>query len=229
MRIAIHQPNFFPWLGYFVKIVRSDKFIFLDDVQFPKTGGSYVNRSEILVQGKRQWLAAEIKRPHGTWNINESFFSNPNWSKKVVNTLQCNYSKAPYFKNHKDFIFSLVLKDVENLAELNINAIVEISKELRIDTSFYKSSELSINTLSTQRLVDIIKHFEGTIYLSGSGGDKYQEAELYKQNGIELQYNTFNHPVYKQLNTDSFEKGLSIIDAIFNIGIDELSKTLHNE
>ena len=65
--VSIHQPNFFPWLGYFEKIVRSDYFIFLDNVQFPKKGGSWTNRVKLIVSGQPKWLTANINRQyHGT-------------------------------------------------------------------------------------------------------------------------------------------------------------------
>ena len=73
--VAIHQPNFFPWLGYFDKIARSDVFIFLDDVQFPKTGGVWSNRVKILIGGEARWSTAPIDRSFtGTRKICEMHF-----------------------------------------------------------------------------------------------------------------------------------------------------------
>ena len=74
--VAIHQPNFFPWLGYFDKIRRSDIFILLDDVQFSKTGGVWSNRVKVLINGEGRWLTAPVERNfHGTRNVNQMFFS----------------------------------------------------------------------------------------------------------------------------------------------------------
>ena len=66
--VAIHQPNFFPWLGYFDKIRRADFFILLDDVQYPKTGaGSWSNRVKVMINGEGRWLTAPVDRSfHGT-------------------------------------------------------------------------------------------------------------------------------------------------------------------
>lgn len=61
--VGIHQPNFFPWLGYFNKIAKSNKFVFLDNVDFPKTGaGNLVNRVKILNNGNEKWLTMSINK-----------------------------------------------------------------------------------------------------------------------------------------------------------------------
>ena len=72
--VGIHQPNFFPWFGFFLKIARSDKFVFLDDAQTQKKGGSYLNRTKININGESKWMTAPIKRTQGTQTINNTFF-----------------------------------------------------------------------------------------------------------------------------------------------------------
>ena len=222
--VGIHQPNFMPWLGYFYKIKQSDIFIFLDDVQFQKTGSSYTNRVSINISGKASYITIPIKRKDGTWNINETEFANNNWKKKIIGTLQANYAKAPFFKENKDLIFDLINYEANNLADYNINFIVKISEKLGLNTKFLKSSEFNIKTKSTQRLIDLVKKVNGNIYLSGSGGDKYQDKNLYEENNIKLIYNKMPKFEYTQLKTDKFIYGLSIVDVIFNIGIEKLKK-----
>jgi hypothetical protein len=106
--VGIHQPNFMPWLGYFYKIHQSDIFIYLDDVQFQKTGASYTNRVSINIGGKSSYLTIPVKRDSGVQNINETRFINDRWKKKVIGSLQGNYAKAEYFKENKEFIFDLI-------------------------------------------------------------------------------------------------------------------------
>ena len=106
MICAIHQPNFSPWLGYFDKIKRCDKFVVLDDVQYQKKGGTWSNRVAINIHGQSKWITAPINRPSGLWNINETTFQSNNWRDKIIKTLQANYSKAPFFKENRDFISS---------------------------------------------------------------------------------------------------------------------------
>lgn len=227
--VGIHQPNFMPWLGYFYKIWKSDVFIFLDDVQFQKTGASYTNRVSININGESQYLTIPVKREPGTWNINQTKFIDQKWKKKIIGNLQANYAKSDYFKQNRDFIFSLIEFETNNLAEYNIKFIEEVSKKLEFNTKFVKSSTFNLSSMSTKRLIDLILLVSGNTYLSGSGGDNYQDKELYLKSNINLIYNKIPIFEYRQQKTDSFNNGLSVIDAIFNIGFDNLKRDLFHE
>jgi hypothetical protein len=219
--IAIHQPNFFPWFGYFLKIARCQVFVFLDDVQIQKTGSSYTNRVNLNIQGESKWVTAPIKRHDGVWNINQTYFADINWRKKIITTLKINYSKAAFIKQHADFIFNLINCEDNNLANYNINAILQLLDLLDIKSEIYYSSKLGIAGESTDRLINIINKLNGTTYLSGGGGDKYQEKKVFDQNNIQVIYNQFEQPIYTQINSNAFIPGLSILDMIFNLGKDE--------
>ena len=222
--VGIHQPNFMPWLGYFYKIWQSDVFIFLDDVQFQKTGSSYTNRVSININGESSYLTIPIKRDSGVRNIDEVQFLNEKWKKKVVGSLQASYGKSKFFKENKDFIYELINYKTSNLADYNMNFIIKISERMNINTKFVKSSDYNIQTTSTQRLIDLIQKVDGNIYLSGRGGDNYQDHQMYKESNIKLIYNNMPKFTYEQYKSDEFLGGLSVIDAIFNIGFDELKK-----
>ena len=220
--VGIHQPNFMPWLGYFYKIAQSDIFIFLDDVQFIKTGSNYTNRVAINIQGESSNITIPIKRGSGTQNINETEILNEKWKKKLIGSIQANYAKTPYFKEHKDYIFKLINYKTDNLADYNIHFITSLSKELELNTSFEKSSKFNLSSSSTERLIELIQLVDGTVYLSGAGGDNYQEQNLYQQNNMALTYNNMPEFAYTQPKSEKFIKGLSIIDALFNVGIEDL-------
>jgi len=224
--VGIHQPNFMPWLGYFYKIYQSDIFIFLDDVQIQKTGASYTNRVSINNVGRSQYITMPIKKEKDKLNINQVKYIDEKWKKKAIGTLQASYGKSPFFKENKDLIFELINYKADNIAEYNINFIRNISNKLAFKTKFTKSSDFSITTTSTQRLIDLIKKVDGNIYLSGSGGDNYQEHKMYEKENIQLTYNKMPKFEYPQVKTNEFIGGLSIVDAIFNIGFDELKKEL---
>ena len=75
-------------------------------------------------------------------------------------------------------------------------------------------------------LIEILQKTKGTTYLSGDGAEGYQEDALYKANNIQLQFSNYQHPTYPQFNTESFHKGLSIIDVLMNIGFEETKNLL---
>ncbi len=215
---AIHQPNFFPWLGYFDKIKKCDKFVILDDIQFPKTGGGWSNRVAINIQGQSKWITAPINRPNGLWKIYETTFQDTNWRVKIIKTLQANYSKAPYFKEHKDFIFDLIDFSANNLSVYNMNAIIKICTLLNIDIDdkIILSSSFGFKTNSNQLLMDLTNAVDCNIYMAGGGAEGYQDINMFKNQDINFVHQNFVHPIYSQYNSQEFIKGLSIIDYIFN-------------
>ena len=226
--IGIHQPNFFPWFGYFLKIAKVNKFIFLDDAQTQKKGGSYLNRTKININGEAKWLTAPIKRKNGLQIINSTHYLNSSWRKNIINTLQMNYGKTPFYDENKKFICNLINYESNLISDYNVYIIKELCKILHISTPLYLSSLYAINKTSTDRLISIIKSVNGNIYLSGMGGKKYQNIELFKENNIKIIYNSFAHPKYSQAKANSFLSGLSILDIIFNIGRKNLKKIISN-
>lgn len=220
---AIHQPNFFPWFGYFDKIKRSNKFVILDDVQFQKTGGTWMNRVAININGEKKWLTAPIVRPSGLWKVNETKFHHSEWRDKIKKTIQINYAKCKYFKLHKNFIFELIDFSSNKLVDYNVNAISKICEFIGIDfkNKAIFSSSLNLSSSSTQRLIDITNAVGCNIYMAGGGADGYMDINLFKKYNIMQIYQNFMHPVYEQYNTKNFISELSIIDYIFNVGLSQ--------
>lgn len=219
--VAIHQPNFFPWLGYFDKIAHSDIFILLDDVQFPKTNGTWLNRVQLLIAGDAKWVTAPVKRDYqGKLLINEMFFDEKvPWREKFVRTLEGNYKKTNFYKENIDFISELILNPKSNIADYNIHCILSLANYLDLDISkIKKSSSMSITTTSTKRIIDLVKDVNGDNYFCGGGASGYQEDELYEQHDITLVYQNYKHPLYPQKGISDFVKGLSLIDTLFQTG-----------
>ena len=227
--VAIHQPNFFPWLGFFNKINKADAFIFLDHVQFSKSQGTWSNRVKLLLNKTPTWVTAPIERNFsGVKNINDMYFQKNNpWRKKMIKTLELNYKKAPFFYEIINDISALVLNEEDNISKYNIELIKFITEKLNIPSEkFYLSSELPIIGHSNEMLISLINSVGGNIYMCGGGADSYQDEEMFKKNFIQLTHQNFIHPVYNQINILSHENGLSILDALFNIGWNDTKKII---
>jgi hypothetical protein len=227
--VGIHQPNFAPWLGYFYKIYESDVFIFLDDVQVQKKGASYSNRVTILGNGTTQYLTVPILKGEGYTNLNEATFFKGNWNIKAIKTIQANYGKANFFKRNFPFVEELFMFKTDYIAEFNINFITEICKKLDINVTFKRSSEFSVEKTSTDRLIALINSVDCDVYISGKGGDNYQEHAKFEDANIDLVYSELPVFDYAQFNNEQFVKGLSILDAIFNVGYEELKEKLFHK
>ncbi|MEK7448140.1 MAG: WbqC family protein [Planctomycetota bacterium] len=221
---AIHQPNFFPWLGYFDKINKADVFILLDNVQFPKTGGTWMNRVKIITNSEAQWLTAPIIRNyHGLRLIKDMEINNlTDWREKMLKTIEQNYGQCPFFKEERDYLQALINYDANNLCEYNIHAIRSLAERLGLKIpKLIIASTLKAEGEATDLLISLTRAVGGIAYLCGGGADGYQEDEKFAEAGIELVYQNFKHPVYLQANTKEFIAGLSIIDVLFNCGFEK--------
>ena len=226
--VAIHQPNFFPWLGYFDKIARSDVFILMDNVQFPKKGGTWANRVQLLVNGQAAWVTMPIVRAyHGTRLICDmKINSSTPWRANLLKTIQMNYARAPYFEEVFPFLAELVSNPTDSLSAYNITAIRELASALGLDPSkLVLGSTLDVDGQATDLLIALTKAVGGTAYLCGGGAGGYQENDKFTEAGIELIYQNYQHPKYWQINTEDFVPGLSVIDALMNCGF-EMTSTL---
>lgn len=229
--VAIHQPNFFPWIGYFDKIVRSDIFIFLDHVQFQKTGGTWSNRVKVLMGGEVRWITAPVIRAfHGVRSIAEIEFQNDNpWRAKLLKSIASSYSKAPFFAEAMTFLEPLILNPEKNLAAYNIAAITAITQSVGIEKEkFRRSSDFQPDEQSSRMLISLTRAVGGDIYMCGGGATGYQEDTLFAEEGLGLLYQDFQHPVYSQFTKHDFFPGLSIIDALMHCGVNGVKSLFQN-
>lgn len=219
--VAVHQPNFFPWLGYFDKIARCDVFVLLDNVQYPKTGGAWCNRVKFLVADEPRWVTATVDRNyHGTRTIREMrFAAGGSWRSKSLKTIEANYRRHPFYAECMAVVEPLLTLQENNIAAFNFNAIKAICYALSLDTSKLRmSSELEVSGSSNELLCGITRAVGGHVYMYGGGAEGYQNDAVFAESGVELRPQAFKHPVYEQYHTPQFVSGLSVIDAVMNLG-----------
>jgi hypothetical protein len=219
VRIAIHQPNFLPWLGYFNKIVSCDVFVFLDDVEIVKTGGTWTNRSKIMSNGEPRWLTLPIKRLSGISLIRDAEIADVRWKQKCISQIDFAYRSSPYHKQIMELVYDVFKSSTLNLSEFNRESLFKIISFLQLDPPrFVNSSDYALGSKSTDRLIDLVKRVGGNEYLSGDGSTSYLEPEKFEKETITLSYQNFQTKQYGQLNKSYFVPGLSIIDALMMMG-----------
>jgi hypothetical protein len=212
--VGIHQPNHFPWLGYFAKMARSDAFVLLDDVQYTRL--SYINR--VSIKGPR-WLTVPVSYRFGD-PIHAVRCADPNWKRR-----RAQHRAAPHYGSMMPWVAS-ILESVpgERLGECNVNLLKAIGGRLGMRCRLLLSSEFGLKTVrGDDRIIAILQGLGGDVrYLSGKGGAKYQDPAKFEAAGIPLIYANFRHPTYDQAGK-SFTAGLSILDAGFYLGLDEVA------
>ena len=212
--VAIQQPNFFPWLGYFDKIRQAEVFVFLDDVDFPRSGkcmGTWTNRVRIAIQGRPAWIGAPISRYSGRRRIRDvKIAAIPKWRTKVIRTLGANYARAPRFHDAMALLEPLVNQNTDDLAAYNIAAIRTISRRLGLETQFVRQSETTAAGAGTELLIALARFVGADTYLCGRGAEGYQKDELFTEANLVLTYQNFGVLPYG--DPKRFQPGLSVID-----------------
>jgi hypothetical protein len=226
--VAIHQPNFFPWLGYFDKIVRADVFVVLDHVQFPKSEGNWSNRVRLAVNGEAGWVTMPVRRDYeGFRRIDEMRIDNDApWRRKLAQTLRTNYGKAAAFKDVFPVVESWISNPTDSLVDYNLAGITAICQRVGLACShIVRSSALQVAGAKTDLLVNVVLATGGDTYLSGDGSAGYQDDAALAAAGIDVVYQRFVHPVYPR-GAAGFVPGLSILDAIFHCGFEATGQLL---
>jgi len=227
--VAIHQPNYLPWLGYFHKMARSDIFVLFDDVQLVR-GKSFTTRNRVKTANGIHWLTVPVTEKGELKLIKDTLIvQDGQWHRKHWKTMQLSYKKAPYFDRY-EAEFSQLYTDCqwENLCELNVALLKLVKDLLGINTTLILSSEMNIVERGDEKILLILKELKADKYITGEGegSKRYVGEEAFRENNIELIYQQFKHPVYHQLWRD-FIPNLSIIDLLFNEG--EKSLQILNE
>jgi hypothetical protein len=228
MKVAIHQPNYLPYLGFFHKLSLVDTFVIMDDTQYDK---KFTNRNKIKVPGNWIWLTVPINKKHKfVANKIVEINNEENWQSDHFEKINHSYSNSEFFKkNYKTFFEKIYSKKWDHLFTLNYELIIQLIDWLDIKIEVIKESELNINGNSTDRLVNISKKIGAETYVSGIGGKEYMNKKMFETNNIKIEYQNFKCPIYKQVFNSEFIPNLSIIDLLFNIGPKSLSKLKQNE
>jgi hypothetical protein len=212
--LAVHQPNFAPWLGWFAKAARADRFVLLDDVQFPK--GSWVNRTQVLGPGGKEYLTIPVKHP-GLSAIRDVRIAAPDWAERHARKLKAYYHGAPGLDAALEVLGD---ETEEGLADVNEAVIRRACAALGIGTEMVRSSTLNLGALDpTDRHIALCRILGATTYLSGQGATAYNDEARFRDAGIALAYLSFEHPEYGQ-EREPFTPGLSVLDFLARTGND---------
>ena len=227
MKIAIMQPYFLPYIGYFQLINAVETFIFYDDVNFINKG--WINRNNFLINGQKQLITMPCKGASQNKLINEIELSLPDrFVLKTLKGVMYSYKKAPYY-NDVFTLFEEVLRYKNlNLARFAANSIIEVCKYIGFEREFKFSSEAHSNTIGMEkadRLIQISKNENAKEYINVPGGQKIYDKKYFLEKGIELHFLKTKNIYYSQYR-EGFIQWLSIIDILMFNSKDETKELL---
>jgi hypothetical protein len=219
MRIAISQPTYLPWMGYFDLIDQVDAFVFLDNVQFEKQ--SWQQRNRIKTPAGLQWLTVPVQH-RGRFGqlINEVEIRDAGFWRRHLRAIELNYRRAPYFDKYFENLSAKVHSHSPALlAELNVSLIEWMMEALGVSSPLYRASRLMLTGRRTELLAKICNKLGADEYLSpiGSAGYLLNELDVLLDSGVEVLFQHYEHPQYGQMFAP-FCANASALDLIFNEG-----------
>lgn len=225
--LAIMQPYFFPYLGYWQLIKAVDKFVLYDDVNYIKSG--WINRNRILINSKPKYITVPLQQPSSNKMISEMEMEPLlNWREKLLKTISLVYGRAPHFPTVFPVIEDLVKYKTSSLSDYLSYQIQMLSKLLAINTLItissanYKNSAIS----GQVRVLDICKREGALTYVNAPGGRQLYDPVLFGQHHIMLRFLSMRTVVYAQ-RTKEFTPNLSIIDVLMENGFSNVSGYLN--
>jgi hypothetical protein len=179
VKIAIHQPEHFPYEGFFKKMKEADIFVILDTVKFKKN--NFQNRNKILnSSGSEEWFGFPVSKKSNSIPINKVTACDESiqpWRKKLIKKIKQNlkFDVTRFYES-------------DSLLSINMAGIEWIKNELKIATPIVLSSELNVGGVKSELLLNICKELSGTSYLSGIGGKEYLNQHIFSAAGVHVDF-----------------------------------------
>lgn len=221
--VAIMQPTFLPWIGYFALISYVDEFILLDTVQFDRRSWQQRNRIPTL-NGELLLTVPVMKKGKMSQPICEVQIVDDGRSlfEKMYRSISFNFSKSKYFNLYKEEFYEILMSESNSLSRLNTKIIKWGCKKLGITTSIINSSDLEVEGKREDLLLNICIARNAKKYISVEGSEAYlKNSRIFSQGRVSLEYFNYQHPKYHQ-ETQTFVPFMSFVDLLFNNGTDSL-------
>lgn len=226
MKLAIMQPYFFPYIGYFQLVNAVDKFVFYDDVSFINRG--WINRNRIIINSEVNYITVNLLGASQNKLINEiGIIDN---REKLKKTILLAYRKAPLFEQFWPIIEDVFNYKTETISELAAFSVIKTFEYLGVTTVFEFSSQKYADTSNLrkdERLIEICKRNNATEYINPIGGTELYEKAQFSGHGINLHFLRTNPIQYRQFG-EVFIPNLSIIDLVMFNPIEQIQEMLDN-
>jgi hypothetical protein len=229
MKLAIMQPYFFPYIGYFQLINAVEKFIIYDDVNYIK--GGWINRNNILINNKSYLFTVPLENLSSFQQINHTILHPklyPIWKTKFLKTLEQSYKKAPYYNNVINLVENVLNTNTNLVSKLASESIIAVCDYLDINTQIIKTSEDYKNQelKGQERIISLCKIECANYYINPIGGIDLYSKEDFKKQEITLNFIKSSSFEYNQFGNE-FIPWLSIIDILMFNDVSDVKQILN--
>jgi hypothetical protein len=229
MSVAIMQPYFFPYLGYFQLVQAADHFVFYDDVMFIKKG--WINRNRILMQGNDFLFSIPLEKQSQHKSIRQSTVAyGTEFPSKWLQQIESAYKKAPHFQEVLELIHRVIQENPVSIADLAAKSVMETWTYLGLEQKFYMSSELKTkpDVDRALRLIHITQELGDSHYINAVNGQSLYDKPLFAAQGVQLDFLSPKLQPYPQGIQSEFMAGLSMIDVLMWNSREEVIQQLKN-
>ena len=205
-KTVIHQPDFLPWLGFFDKIAKADKFIVLDDVQFARRG--WAHRDLIILKKEKKWLTVPTKKTNFYDKINKIKISyDTDWINNHYNLIKEAYQNEKNFHVVIEELMKIYKKKFNLLIDFNLALLKYIMKKLDIKIEIKFSSSFNLGSKSSDKILELLKITNSNYYITGKPSAKYLDEEKFEKNDIKIEWHNIKNGIFSEklnkINTDA--------------------------
>lgn len=214
MRVSIHQPSYFPWLGLLAKIARSECYVALDSVAANRE--SYQYRNIFWCNGEAKYLTLPVDYHVGK-RICDLRFRSERWFDDHLNKLRNYYRHAPHFDEVFPSIEPMYASSTEAATDFLLATMEYCFRVVGIAPRVVRSSTLDVEGARGELVLNVCKAVGATTYISGMGAADYMQPMIpaFDASGIAVEWHTFMHPTYRQAGAFPFVSGLASLDLFF--------------
>lgn len=228
MKLAVMQPYFFPYIGYWQLVHAADKFVVLDDVNFIKAG--WVNRNRILVNGKPTYITVPIQKASQNRLICDTNRAPSQlWCEKTLKTVTLAYRRAPYLDQIFPDLSRMLQDEACNLSDYLVHQLQALVSLMGIDTPITTSSRSYANShlRGQERILDICRQESASEYINLPGGHALYDSVAFSAQGITLRF-LVTYPIPHPQRASRFIPNLSIIDTLMEVGTNGIDAHLQS-
>jgi len=228
MILTSHQCAYLPWCGLFDKIAQADAFVIMDAC--PAEASGYENRNRILSPTGPQWLTVPIHHDQHTPLSHVEIANDGRWQRKHWRSLELAYQRAPFWEMYGPGQLERFYAEPEwvLLVDLTAAMLAWFMAKLGLDRPITRASALGCEGTKSALVLDMCQRAGATGYIFGEKGRDYGDVRAFEAAGIEVRFQEYRHPTYRQFGGKPFVSHLSLIDLMMNVGPDSL-RVLHND